>query len=128
MVFYTLAVYAYMGYRRYKAVYRREVPLAFYKTYNGEEPEALRVLSRHVINLLEAPLLFYVVSLVAFTTGNTGSAVVLLAWAYVGLRLVHGFIHLGSNIVAWRFRVFVLSMMVLTLYLALVAFGLFGAR
>lgn len=126
LLFYTLAIFAWMGYRRYGAVTRREVPVAYYKTFTGEEPEHLKVLSRHVSNLLEAPILFYVGSLIAFATGNTGSAVVLLAWLYVGLRLVHGYVHLGSNVVTWRFRVFVLSMVVLLAYLALIAFGIFG--
>lgn len=126
LLFYTLAVFAWMGFRRYGAVARNEVPVAYYKTFSGEEPEHLRVLSRHVSNLLEAPLLFYIVSLIAFVTGNTGSAVVLLAWLYVGLRLIHGYIHLGSNVVIWRFRVFVLSMVTLLAYLLLIAFGIFG--
>lgn len=128
LLFYTLAVFAWMGFRRYGAVTRGEVPVAYYKTFSGEEPERLKVLSRHVSNLLEAPLLFYIGSLIAFVTGNTGSAVVLLAWLYVGLRLVHGYVHLGSNVVVWRFRVFALSMAALLAYLLLIAFGLFGGR
>jgi hypothetical protein len=126
LLFYTLTIYAWMGYRRYGAVSRGEVPTVYYKTFSGEEPEHLRVLSRHVSNLLEAPLLFYVGSLIAFVTGTTGSAVVLLAWLYVGLRLIHGYVHLGSNVVVWRFRVFALSMVLLLIYLALIAFGIFS--
>jgi hypothetical protein len=47
-------------------------------------------------------------------TGQTGNWLLGLAWAYVGLRLVHTYVHLTSNVVLTRFRVFVLSMLTLT--------------
>jgi len=36
-----------------------------------------------------------------------------LAWAYVALRLLHSFIHVGYNKVMHRFNVFALSALVL---------------
>ena len=120
LIFHTLFIAAFMGFKRYAAVKGGAVDPAYYQLYRGEEPDSLRALSRHLVNLLEAPLLFYVGSIIAFVTGQSGSLILSLAWAYVGLRLVHSFIHLGPNVVLWRFKVFVLSMLVLTVFLAVI--------
>ena len=120
LMLHTLLVGAYMGYRRYTAVTRREVSPNFYRAYIGEEPEHLRVLSRHMINLLEAPVLFYVLTLIAVFAQLTSPALLILAWSYVILRFIHSAIHLGPNIVIWRFRVFVLSFVVLAVYLVMI--------
>jgi len=98
----------------------------YYSLYLGQEPEELRVISRHVINLLEVPPIFYIGAVIAFVTGQGGTILLALAWAYVALRLAHSAIHLGGNVVIWRFRVFVLSALVLTAFLGVVAFGLFA--
>jgi hypothetical protein len=127
LTLHTLLVGAYLGYRRYAAVSRKEVPVSYYEAYVGEEPRELRVLSRHFRNLFEAPTLFYVLSIIAFATQLTGVLVLGLAWAYVLLRLVHSWVHLGPNVVLWRFRVFALSMLVLLAYLLVITAGLFWA-
>jgi hypothetical protein len=103
-----------LGLMRLRAVRARQVDLRFYREYRGyEEPERLRIASRHVINLFEAPTLFYVVCLMTFVTGQTSGLLVGLAWAYVVLRGVHSYVHLTSNVVVLRFRVFVASWLVL---------------
>ena len=113
-----------LGFVRFAAVSRREVDLAYFRAYQGQEPERLAVASRHLVNLFEAPVLFYVGCIVAFVTGMTGALVVALAWAYVALRLVHSWIHLGTNVVIWRFRVFALSWFVLLALWIVLALGL----
>ena len=82
------------------------------------------VVSRHLVNLYEAPMLFYAGTAIAFAAGAAGVSLVALGWAYVGLRLIHSFIHLGSNDVLWRFRVFALSWLVLLAYWVVLALEL----
>lgn len=114
-----------LGYLRYTAVTRREVDPRYYETYQGAaEPDRLAVASRHVVNLFEAPVLFYVAILLAYQAGLAGAIPVSLAWAYVILRAVHSWIHLTSNVVIWRFRVFVLSWLVLMALWVALAIGL----
>jgi len=120
----TLAVMMRMGQARYRAVVRREVDSRYYGVYQGEEPPHLRVLSRHFTNLLETPPLFYIACIIAFVTDQQGGLVIGLAWAYVALRFLHTFIHLGGNVVVLRFRVFVLSMAVLTAMLVALFIGI----
>jgi hypothetical protein len=82
----------------------------FYRDYQGyEEPEKLRVASRHVVNLYEAPVLFYTVSIIAYISQVGGFAIVAMAWAYVLLRYLHSYVHLTSNNVLLRFRLFAAS-------------------
>jgi hypothetical protein len=103
-----------LGLMRLGAVKAREVDPRFYRDYRGfEEPERLRVASRHVINLFEAPPLFYAVCLAIFVTGQTNGLLTGLAWAYVVLRIVHSYVHLTSNVVLVRFRVYAASWLVL---------------
>lgn len=120
----TLAVMARMGLARYQAVVRREVDGRYYEVYQGEEPRHLRVLSRHFSNLVETPPLFYIACIIALVTHQQGPAIVALAWAYVALRFLHTFIHLGRNVVALRFKVFVLSIIVLTAMLVTLLVGI----
>ena len=103
-----------MGFLRYGAVRRGEVDGRFYRLYEGEgEPANLRVLTRHVINLYEAPILFYVVSIIAYVTGTESTLIIVLAWAYVALRFAHSYVHLTTNRVVNRFRVFATSQLLL---------------
>ncbi len=60
-------------------------------------------------NLFEMPVLFYALCLALLAT-QMGSPLYLAgAWAYVLLRCLHSFIHIGYNKVMHRFQVFALS-------------------
>lgn len=64
-------------------------------------------------NLLELPLLFYVALLTAVAAGQGGTAVVVLAWAFVATRVLHsGFQCLGNRVVP-RFLSFIAGAAVL---------------
>lgn len=121
----TLAVAMRLGFLRWRAVSRREVDVEYYQAYQGQgEPPAVRIVSRHLINLLEMPVLFYIACLMAYVTGLTSGVILGLAWAYAALRIVHTVIHLGSNVVLWRFRIFAFSVMILTLLWVVLLAGL----
>lgn len=111
---YTMLFFFYLGFTRRNAVLNRDIDPGYYSTFSGgEEPKRLQVLSRHAANLLEMPMLFYAVVLMIHVSASTSSLFVVLAWAFVGLRFVHAFVHLGSNFVLHRFLVFALSVAVL---------------
>jgi hypothetical protein len=104
-----------LGLLRWAAVRSGAIDPKFFILYRGyEEPEKLAVYSRHIVNLFEAPLLFYVIILTAFVTGQSGNLLLGLAWGYVALRYFHSYVHLTSNVVLTRFRIFVVSMLTLT--------------
>lgn len=110
-----------LGLLRWVAVRRGEIDPRYFSLFRGyEEPEKLAAYSRHVVNLFEAPLLFYIIVLIAFATGQSGKWLVGLAWVYVGLRFLHSYVHLTSNVVLIRFRIFVFSMLTLSALWAIV--------
>jgi hypothetical protein len=63
-------------------------------------------------NLFEMPVLFYVLCLALYMTQSVSQGFLWTAWAYVVLRVLHSFIHIGYNNVIQRFSVFALSMWV----------------
>jgi hypothetical protein len=120
LFFWTFANGVRMARLRVRAVGRREVPLGYYELYEGSEPPAVRLASRHVQNLFEVPPLFYVVVLFLYVTKNVTLLAVGLAWLYVLLRVVHSFVHLGTNHVPHRLVVFAIGNFVLAgLWIAL---------
>jgi hypothetical protein len=82
-------------------------PVSYFRVFQGSpEPEFAAKPARHFTNLFEAPTLFYVVCLAAMITGTSSAAVVALAWGYIATRYAHTFVHLGSNRVRYRLRVY----------------------
>jgi hypothetical protein len=63
-------------------------------------------------NQLEVPLLFYAVAAFAMLTNAVDQPMVILAWLFVALRLVHAGIFVTYNKVTHRFMAFLLGTMV----------------
>lgn len=115
----TLFSVARLARMRFAAARAGRVDPRYYKVFKGEgEPPELAATSRNVINLHEMPTLFYAGSAIAFAAGESGALLVALGWAYVVLRFAHSFVHVTSNKVMWRFRVFSASWVVLFAYWA----------
>ena len=104
MFFLSLAMVFHLGVSRFAAIRRRDVSVEYYRLYNeGEQPERLQQISRHVQNHFEVPPLFYIVLLFLLVTGSVTQVAVILAWLYFLSRCLHSYIHLGSNDVRRRF-------------------------
>jgi hypothetical protein len=109
---------------RVGAVKAGEADAGFYKTYQeGKEPRATAAYTRQVVNLFEAPTLFYAACITAMVTGQSGTVMLVLAWAYFVLRVLHAYIHTGSNKLSPRIRVYFASWLVLLAMWARIVFG-----
>jgi hypothetical protein len=64
-------------------------------------------------HLMEQPTLFYAVALSLALLGDNTNSTLLLAWSYVGLRVLHSLVQVTINRILLRFRIFVLSSLVL---------------
>jgi hypothetical protein len=62
-----------------------------------------------MMNLLELPMLFYIVCLAFYVTATVDARAVYLAWAYVALRALHSAIHLTYNNVFHRLSAYAAS-------------------
>jgi hypothetical protein len=77
-------------------------------------------------HLHEAPTVFYAIALVLAITGQGDGLNALLAWIYVGLRVLHSLVQATANRVLVRFALFALSsltLMALILHAAIFVFG-----
>jgi hypothetical protein len=78
-------------------------------------------------HLMEQPTIFYAAALAAHAAGQDDAINVGLAWTYVAIRLVHTIIQTTTNIVMWRFYLFVLSTLALAVLVVRTLIGLFAA-
>ena len=76
-------------------------------------------------HLHEAPTVFYAIALVLALTGNGGNHGALVAWAYVGLRVLHSLVQVTVNKVPLRFAIFALSSLCLIVLIGRAAQVLF---
>lgn len=110
LVGWTLCVLLLMPYRRFRAVFAGKItPDDFRYGESSRVPHDVSIPNRNYMNLLEAPLLFYVVSLMAFVTQQADHLLVFLAWGYVGFRVLHSLVHLTYNHVIHRMLLFAVS-------------------
>ena len=106
----TLVVLLLIPVARVRAARRREVVADDFRY--GESatvPPAVSIPNRNYMNLLELPMLFYVVCIVLYLTAGASTTTIALAWAYVALRIGHSLIHLTYNRVVHRLAVFAAS-------------------
>lgn len=116
LIGWTLLVLLLIPYRRFKAAFAGQVRTDDFKVGESSQvPSAVSLPNRVFLNLLEVPLLFYVVCLVAHATQQVTAGAVGLAWTYVGLRVLHSLVYLTWNHVLHRFLVFAASNVVLLL-------------
>src|SRR5436309_3109666 len=115
--------------RRFRAAFAGQVNAADFRYgESARVPGEVSIPNRNYMNLLELPMLFYVVCMLNYITSPTVSALTLaLAWAYVGLRTLHSLIHLTYNNVMHRLTLFATSNFVLgALWIAFFAHLLTG--
>ena len=100
--------------RRFRAGFAGQVKAEDFRY--GESPRvpgSVALPNRNYMNLLELPVLFYVVCLMALVTASVTPVTLSLAWAYVGLRALHSAIHITYNNVRHRLLAFIASNLVL---------------
>ena len=95
---------------RVRSALQREIgPDDFKFGESASVPSYVSIPNRNFMNLLELPMLFYVVCLLLYVTAGATNMTVDIAWAYVALRVLHSIIHLSYNHVIHRLVVFSLS-------------------
>ncbi len=110
----TLCMVLNLAIQRLRAIRRGDADLLQF-TYgeSGPLPELLILIHRNYTNLLEMPVLFYAVGVLAFAGGVHSTWLVTLGWAYVVLRVLHSVVHISYNNVLHRFALFATSNVVL---------------
>ena len=107
----TFALFFWMAYERFKAFRDGQVQKGAHRGIPYTWPERAAIVSNAFHNQLEVPMLFYAVVAFSMLTGAADHIMVLLAWAFVLLRLVHAAIHTTYNHVPHRFYAYAFSSM-----------------
>ena len=95
---------------RFRASFTGKVgPGDFKYGESGNVPGEVAVPNRNFMNLLELPVLFYVVCLMFYVTHRVDGLILATASVYAGLRVIHTVIHITYNHVFHRLTFFVLS-------------------
>ena len=108
------ASYGLLGYARVAAYRAGEFRMRDIASDRGRYPARLHKLANNVANQFETPVMFLAAIAIALAAGLASPTLVALAWAWLAARVVHMAIHVGPNVVPWRFRAFGASCLVLT--------------
>ncbi|GGW62988.1 MAPEG family protein [Alishewanella tabrizica] len=110
----TSVVMVLMGRRRIKAAKMKQISVAAFQTMNltGASEQVIAT-GRNFDNQFQMPMLYIASVLFILQLGLADLAFVILGGLFVALRYWHTFIHIGSNVLRARFRVFLLGCLVL---------------
>lgn len=95
---------------RVKAVRQREISPRYFKLNKGGElPERVEAVAQNYTNLLELPVLFYSVCIIAIILNQSAEYFTYFAWAFVISRVIHFYIHITYNHILHRLAAFAAS-------------------
>ena len=96
----------------------KDVKLGQFRIYEGEFPDRLRSARQQFQNMLEIPILFYLLCLLNIYFENYNQFDIILCWFFVVFRVIHFFIRLQNqktiNVIP-RTLVFIISLIFLTI-------------
>lgn len=107
MVLLTFLVASRLLFLRVKALKAGTLTLSQFRLNSGDIPDNITQTARNYSNLFEIPVLFYVAGVAAIAMRVDGSAIMVAAWLFVLARVLHSWVHLTTNNVINRFRIYV---------------------
>jgi hypothetical protein len=122
----TIAMYFVLGARKARAIKAGRVDRRQAALNNRLWPDDVIKVSNNIANQFETPVLFYVLCLLLYVIGGAGIAAVTLAWVFVISRCAHAYVHIGSNYVPMRTRLFLIACLALLAMALLAAIELAG--
>jgi len=124
----TFVVYTLLPIAKKRVLKTVEVDLARRALHNDAWPDNVLKISNNVQNQFESPVLFYAICFMLWALNVVSLFALLVAWAYVILRVVHVFVHTGSNEIPIRKKVFMASTALLMVLCGCVIQGLLVAN
>lgn len=114
LAFWTFAILLLVPFQRFRAVFAGKVGAKDYKYGKSDDASGdLSIPDRAMMNLLELPVLFYVVCLMFYVTNRADAVVLEVCWAYVVFRIAQTLVHVTYNKVIHRLTMFAISNFVL---------------
>ena len=95
---------------RVKAVRSRQISPRYFKLNKGGElPDHVTAIAQNYGNLLELPVLFYAVCVIAIILNQSAEYFIICAWTFVISRIIHSYIHVTYNHILHRLLAFAIS-------------------
>lgn len=115
LICWTFVLWFWMYATRIPAIYAAGLDPARVKSKSDLDvlPQSVKQIADNYNHLHEQPTVFYALAAYSHLVGVADGLNAGLAWAYVGLRVVHSLIQCTINFVPLRFAVFVSSSLVL---------------
>jgi len=116
LVGWTFVMEAWMYATRIPAISKYKVdinPNATTADFNKRIPRPIQWKADNYNHLMEQPTVFYAVALVLAHLGANDRLTTVLAWSYVGVRVVHSLVQALTNNIMQRFQIFIVSSFVL---------------
>jgi len=116
LVLWSGVIWAWMYATRIPAILRAKMaldPMAPRGEQMAQLPARVRWKADNYNHLMEQPTLFYAVALSLAMLGDASLPSLVLAWGYVGLRVVHSLVQTQVNHIPLRFAVFFISSLLL---------------
>jgi len=123
-VFLTLVMFGVLGVRKARNIKARLVDRRKAALDTKAWPEDVVKVSNNIANQFEVPVLFYVLCLVAWSLDAVSGVMLILASAFALSRYVHAWVHVGSNYVPMRLRLFLVGFLMVLLMLVLLVWHL----
>lgn len=116
LVLWSMVMWAWLYATRIPAMQRAKVALDPSLTtaeLSARLPPQVRWKADNYNHLMEQPTLFYATALTLAVMGHGDGLNLLLAWSYVGLRVVHSLVQATINVIMLRWAIFMIASLVL---------------
>jgi hypothetical protein len=115
----TLIIFVAYTFVKIKALKDGEVDQNKRALYADAWPDYVVKFSNNIANQFETPVLFYALCFMLWALNVVSALAIIVAWGYVATRIVHAYIHTGSNYVPHRKRIFMFGCVCLFILTAL---------
>ena len=120
----TLATYVLLIKAKIRAMKAGEVDMARRALHDNAWPESVMKINNNIRNQFEVPVLFYVLAFALWALHAVHWAALVAAWLFAASRIVHAWIHIGTNYVPNRRRAFTVGWWIVFAMALLVAWEL----
>ncbi len=120
----TLATYVLLIKAKIRAMKAGEVDMARRALHDDAWPESVMKINNNIRNQFEVPVLFYVLAFALWALDAVHWVALAAAWLFAVSRIVHAWIHIGTNYVPNRRRAFTVGWWIVAAMALLVAWEL----
>ncbi len=121
----TIAGYIGLAIAKASAVKNKQVNEARRGLYDDAWPERVIQINNNIRNQFELPVLFYALCFMLWALQAVTTPALIIAWLFVISRLLHAYIHTGSNYVPLRRNVFMFATLMVLIMTLMVSLALF---